>query len=126
METERGQNGDRTGTERRQNGDKKVSMAFLTKARQRSLLIYGFHAILHDDVHEKLTAFSSMPCCCIFKNEFFYYDTEDAGHYPTVLLVAKWTFFRILLEDPEECPCEPADHSYVEFSARFIICGASE
>jgi len=32
--------------------------------------MHSFHTILHDDMYEKLTTFLSMPCCCIFKNEF--------------------------------------------------------
>ncbi len=31
---------------------------------------HGFHAILHHDVHERLMAFPSMLCHCIFKNNF--------------------------------------------------------
>jgi len=101
METEWGQNGDRMGTEWRQ----KSINDYSDKGFIREVYLYMvFMQILHDDVHEKLTAFSSMPCCCIFKNEFFYYDTEDANHYPTVLLVAKWTFFQILLVLSTEPP----------------------
>jgi len=35
---------------------------------EKHLLCNGFHAILHDNVHERLMAFLSMLCRCIFKN----------------------------------------------------------
>jgi len=62
--------GDRTGTEWGQNGDKKISMTFSEEGSSEKLPYRGFHAILHDDVHEKLTAFPSMSCHCIIKNMF--------------------------------------------------------
>ena len=62
--------GDRTGTEWGQNGDKKISMTFSEEGSSEKLPYRGFHAILHDDVHEKLTAFLSMSCHCIFKSIF--------------------------------------------------------
>jgi len=88
MEMEWRQNGNRMETENVNDSDEGSS--------EKDLFIVVFMQSMHDDMHKKLTAFLSMLCHCIFKNNF-YYDTMQAGPLTMVLLAPKWTFFWILL-----------------------------
>jgi len=54
------------GTELGQIGDKKVNGSYKGSSEKLPYM-HSFHAILHDNVHENLTAFPSMSCHCIFK-----------------------------------------------------------
>jgi len=83
-------------TKWRRNGEKKISMT-LTKAHQRNISYAMVFMQFCIQCAQKADGLSEYVVPLHFQKYFLYYDTTQAGETSTVCLVAKWTFFRILL-----------------------------
>jgi len=84
------------GAELGTNRGQKMAMT-LMKAHQRNFLICTVFMQVCMMMCTKADSLSEYVVPLHFQKCFLYYDTKHAGHFPTVFLVAKWTFFQILL-----------------------------